>query len=146
MLTMWRTVFTRGFHLCPSQAIFSGLCCFLNAFLTWRYEAGSVGLEQGGSSKVYPLLVAGAFMIGIVPFTLSTIVPLEEIMLAKESKLSKARQQAAGHDKRTNGKADTLEGEESAAETRSLLKRWTMLNYGRTILPLVGALVAWSIW
>lgn len=146
MLTMWRTVFKRGFYLCPSQAILSGSLCFLNAFLTWRFEAGSVGLEKGSSSRVYLLLVAGAFMIGIVPFTLSMIVPLEEILLAKETKLAKAQDQAAEHTKGMNCKSESLKGEESAMETRRQLNRWALLNYGRTILPLVGALVAWSIW
>ena len=139
MLSMWRTVFVRGFHLCPSQAILSGILCFVNALLTYC-------LEQDSSSRVYSLLIAGAFMIGIVPFTLSMIVPLEEIMLAKETKLSKAQQQAAENGKGINGRAEGLGGEGSAAETRRLLKRWAMLNYGRTILPVVGVLVAWSIW
>jgi hypothetical protein len=135
MLSMWRTVFVRGFHLCPSLAIFSGLICFVNAYLSHRHEANSVSLGQD-SSRVYLLLVAGAFMIGIVPFTLYMIVPTEEIMLKKEAKL----------DDGINGKAGTSGSEGSAAETRRLLKRWATLNYGRAILPMVGVLVAWSVW
>jgi len=145
MLSMWRTVFVRGFHLCPSLAIFSGLICFVNAYLSHRHEANSVSLGQD-SSRVYLLLVAGAFMIGIVPFTLYMIVPTEEIMLKKEAKLTKARQLAAKLDDGINGKAGTSGSEGSAAETRRLLKRWATLNYGRAILPMVGVLVAWSVW
>lgn len=84
-------------------------------------------------------------MIGIVPFTLKMIVPIEEIMLTKEAKLTKARQLAAEHNG-IDGKAEALGSDGSAAETRRLLKRWATLNYWRTTLPLVGALVAWSVW
>lgn len=145
MLSMWKTVFLRGFHLCPTLAAFSGFCCFVNAFLTYWYQAGSVGLEHG-SSTVFPLLIAGSFMIGVIPFTLSTIVPLEEIMLQKEGRLTKARQLAAERDNHVIFQAEVSKSDESAAETRRLLKRWAKLNYGRTLLPVLGALVAWSVW
>ncbi|MCJ1366946.1 hypothetical protein MMC16_006077 [Acarospora aff. strigata] len=144
MLSLWRSVFLRGLHLCPPLAVFSGLCCFANAYLTHRHEAHSVTSDQG-SSRVYPLLIAGSLMIGIVPYTLKMIVPIEEIMLQKEAKLTKARQPAAELDSGVNGKAEGLGSEGSAAETRGLLKRWVMLNYGRTMLPFAGALVAWSV-
>ncbi len=142
---MCKTVFSRGFHLCPTLAAFSGLCCFVNAFLTYRYEAGSVGLERGNSG-VLPLLIAGSFMIGVIPFTLSMIVPLEEIMLHKEGRLAKARQLAAGREKDGVFMGEVSRSDGSAAETRRLLKRWAKLNYGRTILPVVGALVTLSVW
>lgn len=85
-------------------------------------------------------------MIGIVPFTLSMIVPIEEVMLKKEAKLNKTRKPTLELHDGINGKAQALGSEGSAAETMRLLKRWVMLNYGRTMLPLVGVLVAWSVW
>lgn len=87
---------------------------------------------------MYSLLVAGSFMIGIVPYTLSLIVPLEEVLLNKQARLVKAAEKL-DH----NG---VSERKVSAEETRSLLNRWAVLNYGRTALPLVGLVVAWSIW
>ncbi|KAA6409708.1 MAG: hypothetical protein FRX48_06320 [Lasallia pustulata] len=141
LLSMFRGVFLGGFHLCPPLAFFSGLVCYLNAFLSYWHESGSVVLEQA-SSSVIPLLVAGSFMMGIVPFTLYMIVPVEEILLEKEAKLAKTQKLAAGHDTSIDGEA---EAKGSAAETRRLLKRWAKLNYVRTIFPLVGLVVAWSI-
>ena len=91
-------------------------------------------------------------MIAIVPNTLFMIVPIEETMLIKEAKLTKARLPTAEQDKSIvdqasmDFKVEALRGDESAAETRRLLNRWTVLNYGRTILPVIGALVAWSVW
>ena len=85
-------------------------------------------------------------MIGVIPFTLSMVVPLEEIMLHKEGRLTKARQLAAEPNNYVIFQAEVSNSDGSAAETRRLLKRWAKLNYGRTLLPVVGALVAWSVW
>ena len=108
---------------------------------------GTSSVDSGQeSSRAYPLLIAGSLTVGIVPFTMKFIVPLEEILLAKEAKLSKTREPAVELRNGSNGKVLVERSEESAAETRKLMKRWTMLNYARTILPLAGALVAWSTW
>ncbi|KAL1971162.1 hypothetical protein VTN77DRAFT_113 [Rasamsonia byssochlamydoides] len=128
LLTQWKTLFARGFHLCPSSAFFSGLCCFANAALTY--------VSEGTSARMWTLLAAGSCMIGIVPFTLMTIVPLEKVLLGKEARLAKARRE----------KVEGPEDEASAAETRRLLKRFNTLNYVRTILPVVGVIVAWNAW
>ena len=99
-------------------------------------------MVEQASSRVVPLLVAGSFMMGIVPFTLYTIVPVEEILLEKEAKLAKTQKLAAGYDTSIDGEA---EAKGSASETRRLLKRWAKLNYVRTTFPLVGLVVAWTI-
>lgn len=87
------------------------------------------------------LLVAGSFMIGIVPYTLSLIVPLEVSLLAEEAKMRKMLQAGAEVNHGMNGKAEGGSSEENVTKTRSMIRRWAKLNYGRMILPLTGAVI-----
>lgn len=145
LLSQWRSAFDRGFHLCPTTAFFSSAICFVNAFLTFWYKSDSVDSDQVGR-KVIGLIVAGVFMVGLVPFTLATIVPQEEYLLGKEAKVTKQRRHTEDSKKVINGKIDVSGSEESVRETRAMVRRWIRLNYVRSILPLVGALIAWTIW
>jgi hypothetical protein len=82
-------------------------------------------------------------MIGIVPFTLVLIVPTEEKLLGKEAKLRRSR----------NFNLKTKDKEEAASsfrhlseDTRALMVHWNVLNYGRVVFPLLGMLLAWTLW
>ncbi|KAH6884203.1 hypothetical protein B0T10DRAFT_493739 [Thelonectria olida] len=135
LLTQFRTVFNRGFHLCPSSAFFSSFVCFANAALTYRHSPNVELTLQGLPGRVPRLLLAGSLMVGIVPYTLALIVPVEEVLLKREAKIAKARK---------DGSAPT-EGS-TMDDTMALLRRWNVLNYGRTMLPLLGAIVAWTLY
>lgn len=87
--------------------------------------------EGNSQGKVLSLIIAGSFMVGIVPYTLALIAPVEEILLKKEATM--------------RGKSATPKNERSALETKMQLQFWAKLNYGRAALPLVGTLIAWSI-
>ena len=78
------------------------------------------------------MLAAGATIITLIPFTLRTIVPVEEPLLRKAAKMG-------GDDKVVGSK-------ESMEETNRLMDVWITRNYLRTGWPFVGALIAWSAW
>lgn len=81
-------------------------------------------------------------MIGIVPYTLALIVPVEEKLLRRESKLAKDRVA----NKLTPLEAGPDENDDTYRNTREMLSRWNALNYGRTLLPVLGIAVAWTLW
>ncbi|KAI9649718.1 hypothetical protein NHQ30_002299 [Ciborinia camelliae] len=123
----------RGFRLCPTSAIFSGVLCFANSALTYYY---------GGRSAVLGLFLAGCLMIGYVPFTLVFIVQTEEKLLRKESKLRQSR----NLDWETGKEQGSSSFKKLSEETRAMLVRWSIFNYGRAVFPVLGMLLAWTLW
>ena len=75
-------------------------------------------------------------MLGMVPYTLMWIVPLEEVLLKREKDLMKFGDEA---------KSKSKEKQESLARTRKLLERWVTLNYCRMSIPFVGVMIAWTL-
>lgn len=67
-------------------------------------------------------------MIGLVPYTLIFILPMEEWLLEREK------------DANSGMRSDTEE-----KKTWVLLRRWGQLNYVRAIFPLAGMLLAWTL-
>lgn len=67
-------------------------------------------------------------MCGVLPYTFAVVAPGNKIMMA--------RWRALG-----DGKGEEEEGE---GESRERVRRWGRLNWGRVVLPLVGAGVAWT--
>lgn len=129
----------------PDPRYIFGFCCFVNAFLIYTDEVNLVGLRHEGS-RVYSLLVAGSSIFCIVPFTFYIMFPIEDIIIAKETRLMMTRWPATEPQSGINGKVEVLKCEGSDGETRRLSKGWATLNYGRAILSFVGVLVAWSVW
>lgn len=92
------------------------------------------------------LIIAGVFFIGLIPFTLTFIEPTNDYLMEKQTELSKRRQLAKETLKGSaNGKVDMPVNEKSIAETRMMIKRWAKFNYCRTTLPLIGAMVSWTM-
>ncbi|KLU88057.1 hypothetical protein MAPG_07044 [Magnaporthiopsis poae ATCC 64411] len=120
-LGQFRSVFDRGFHLCPLPAIASGLCCFANAALV------TMGRRSDGSTATR-LIASGLLMIGLVPYTLIFILPTEEWLLKREKNANSGL------------RSDTEE-----KKTWVLLRRWGQLNYIRAIFPLAGMVLAWTL-
>ena len=136
-LAMWHHVFIRGFYSCPSLGFFSSGVSVLNAILTYANEVSSTG-SWSPSTQVYALLLSGLFMFGMVPFTLTWIVPLEEVLLKREKDLIKSGDE-------TKSKIASHDGQSSHAGTRKMLERWVTLNYCRMVMPFVGVLIAWIL-
>lgn len=131
LLAQWKTSFLRGFHLCPISSFFAGGCLLLNALLTYF-------LAEGNSwGKIRTLLLSAGFILSLVPYTLSMIVPLEKVLLTKEAQY---RTKPPRAEKNEGGNAASL------AETKALLVKFGKLNYIRTFLPLLGVLTAWIAW
>lgn len=79
-------------------------------------------------------------MIGIVPYTLSLIVPLEVTLLTKEVKMRKTLQVETKIDHQMDDKAERESSEKNAVKTKIMIRRWAKLNYGRMILSLIGVM------
>lgn len=124
VLTQFKAIFRRGFVLCPPFAAISTLANLGNAFICWR----SIDCDHAGVALRYVL--AGLCTASLIPFTLMFVVRSEGLLLEK----------SAGRTE--DGKAKTLS---SAAGTRGLVEDWARLNYMRTLFPLLGALLSYSV-
>ena len=125
LLSVWKQLYYRGFHLSPPLAVFSGSCCFINAYIVSKHHSTN--------STVSRLLLAGCLMVGILPYTGLIVAPGNRIMMRRWKELV---------DK--NGRAVGQESKERGLESRERVRRWGRLNYGRVVLPIAGAFVAWT--
>lgn len=130
VLNQFRSVFVNGFYLCQTTAIFLGLCCFANAALgaihCYRHYSA---VDFRLSGPVPRLLLAGGLMVGIVPYSILFVVPVEEELTEIESRLTR------GEDVYLDNK-----------DIREMMSTWKLLNYGRMVLPVIGAAIAWTLW
>ncbi|KAM5459233.1 hypothetical protein McanCB49686_001698 [Microsporum canis] len=117
-LDQFKVIFQRGMHLCPTSAIFAALCYFGNAGITAYYTKGPLWPLPG---RVAKLLLPGVLAVGIMPYTIALIVPLEEKLLRKET-LGKPGQTEAG------------------------LRKWNRLNYARSLIPFLSLAAGWCLW
>lgn len=129
LVTLWRYVYFRGFHISPFLAVFSGICSITSSYAT---------VNKNTANR---LILAGLFMIGVVPYTLITVSPTNRILMARE-KLLIERSYAETNESVT---ATSLEGE-TMEDSRRLVNKWARLNYIRAALPAVGAVLAWTCW
>lgn len=118
LLDQFATIFYRGLHLCPTTAIFAGVCHLGNAALTAYYGKGPLWPLPERASR---LVLAGSLALGIVPYTLTLIVPLEEKLLRRK----------------------TLE---KGGETMLALRKWNRLNYVRALIPVMSVVAGWTLW
>lgn len=132
LLSVWKQIYYRGFHLSPPLSVFSGTCCFLNAYLASKRGHYPSTTNNGGST-VARLLLAGTLMLGILPYTWLVVSPGNKKMMVRWRELVDAKGGAVGE-----------EGKEGGVVSRERVGRWARLNYGRVVLPLAGALVAWT--
>ncbi|KAJ5303998.1 acyl-CoA N-acyltransferase [Penicillium atrosanguineum] len=136
-LTMWKTTFNRGFYLCPLQAMLCSAIFAVNSIVTLVYGDASMPGHKG----FLPLLIGGIISISLVPYTLVTIVPLEETLLERHGSLSRELNQGAKNDK-VHG--DTA-GVAAAIQTRAIMRKWISLNYVRTLIPALTVVWAWTM-
>lgn len=114
------------------------LCSFifcLNALLAFLYGGG-----PPDPNPVSPLLIGGVLAISLVPFTLITIVPLEETLLERYMELSQDRIQ--GPERKAHSEAAIAA---HAIQSRGLMKKWISRNYVRTLIPAATVLWAWTM-
>ncbi|KAI1372122.1 hypothetical protein F4677DRAFT_433535 [Hypoxylon crocopeplum] len=124
-LSQYKTLFLRGFHLCPMPSIFSAVCCISNAAIIY-YKHRQL------TPQISRMVLAASLIIGLIPYTLAFIVPTEEKLLKKGAKLANEKQESTSI--------------ASKEETRQMMRKWNVLNYGRTLFPIAGVLVAWTLW
>lgn len=78
--------------------------------------------------------LAAILTLGIAPFTIVFMAPTNGRLLAKAEK---AREKGKGKEKEK-----VVGGEANDREIMELLRKWTVLNGVRSLLPLLGATVA----
>ncbi|KAK6852137.1 hypothetical protein PG995_012262 [Apiospora arundinis] len=157
-LNQFSTIFRRGLHLCPPAAFFSGLTCYANAALSYYYYyRGGDGRSEivAARPEIVPrLLLTGTLMIGIVPFTLTWIVPVEEPLLHRNKTFANKKHCARhemmpreyGDERGTE--AERVRKEKEARErdqTLEQVRRWNHLNYIRVFFPAAGVISAWYL-
>lgn len=81
-------------------------------------------------TKAIRLFVAGSLMLGVVPYTIALVAPINRKMMKRHAELTAK-----------SGKKE--ETAATGAETKRLVKKWEVLNYGRMLLPLTGAILTW---
>ncbi|KAK4111484.1 hypothetical protein N656DRAFT_799316 [Canariomyces notabilis] len=121
LLQQFRTVFWRGFRLCPVPAFFATLCCLVNAALV----LGHVGLSVQNffQGRVPQLLLVAVLAVGLVPYTLIFVVPVEEPLLKREAALrGNGKSVRACAKKYGDGKGKEELGEQ---DTMTLMRMWT---------------------
>lgn len=128
IVTLWKHVYCRGFNVSPFTAVISGVISLTNAYLT-----GSTDRLRANR-----LVVAGLFMIGVVPFTLITISPTNRILMAREVNLQSTAE-------KMGGKTDVQE-KGTMEDSRRLVQKWANLNLIRAMLPAAGALATLTAW
>lgn len=107
----------------------------VNGFVTFLYGGSSPSPDP---KPVIPLLIGGALAISLVPFTLITIVPLEETLLERHGELSRERNQGDG--RKVHSEAAMAA---KAIQSRNLMKTWISRNYVRSLIPAATVLWTW---
>lgn len=128
LLSVWKQLYYRGFTLSPPLSVFSSCCCFINAYLASKHHSSN-------SSPVARLLLAGTLMFGILPYTALIVAPGNRKMMTRWRELVDENGRVRGGEERKEG---------GGVESRERVRRWGRLNYGRVVLPLAGAFVAWT--
>jgi len=115
-LPLWTRLYARGAATAPPLAVLSTAC-----FLYLAYSA---------SDWTGAYATAAAATLAIVPYTLL-------FMMGTNRRLEARAKMVGASAKEDGGRQE---------ESRALLEWWTVLNFGRSVLPLVGGLVGlWSV-
>ena len=80
-------------------------------------------------------------MFGIVPYTGLFVAPGNRLMMKRWKELVDENGSLKGY---KEGEEKKEKGTKIELESRERVRRWGRLNYGRVVLPLVGAFVAWT--
>lgn len=117
---LWRNNFEAGFALAPPIAVATASSL---AFCGW--SARSLGASGLGGRDARLFFVAAALTVGIVPYTLALMKGTNDRLLGF-------------------AKRDELTASESR-ESEELLKKWTVLNGVRSLLPLGAAVLTGAL-
>lgn len=136
----WQTMYARGVRTAPPLAGFA----LLNfVYLSYRhYHATLPSLHD----KWTGYAVAGLSTIAIVPYTL---VVMADVNGKLHALANRARSVSATTKRPAPGEGEAEGADEPAlaineANAKQLLDHWGMLNLGRSVFPLVGAVV--GVW
>jgi hypothetical protein len=143
LLQQFRTVFWRGFRLCPVPAFFATLCCLVNAALVLGYAGLSVQNLLHG--RVPQLLLVAVLAVGLVPYTLAFVVPVEEPLLKREAALRGNGKNVRGGVKNLKNGNEKGMKEPGGRDTLALMRMWTVRNYIRAVIPACCVVVAWTM-
>lgn len=115
LLSQWARMYHYGFQMTPTAAI--------GTFLIYTY----ISIAKQRARKPWRLfMLAGLTTLSIIPFTLLVMLPTNNELFRLE-----------GLGKQLEGK----EGGREMEEVKGLVRRWSWLHVGRSLLPLVGAVL-----
>ncbi|KAJ5113388.1 DUF1772-domain-containing protein [Penicillium angulare] len=109
----WRGLFEKGRSTNPPIA--AGTASSL-IYLAWAVRRGSPLYKSAAYSRSGLYIAAAILTVGIVPFTFVFMDPTNDVLIEKARSTS-----------------------DSDPEVSELIKRWTRLNFGRSLLPLAAA-------
>lgn len=121
MVRQWRTAYNQGKKAAP---LLSLIATSSFGFLSYKL----VKTLNQAKGEVYAL--AALATISIVPYTLLVMATTNGTLLNKAAQADAQQKNAE-----SNISEKEFENEESAKE---LIARWSLLNFGRGVLPLVG--------
>lgn len=136
LLAMWHQIFVRGFRACPTLGFFSSGVSVLNALLLYA-NGFCADASWAPSTEVYIVLLSGLFMFGMVPYTLTWVVPLEEMLLKRERDIVVSEEGPS--------KSDGNNPQRALVDTTAMLHRWVALNYYRMVIPFVGVIIGLTL-
>lgn len=122
MARQWQASFNRGKIINPAIAILSSLTY---GFLSYKLY----GTLNHYKAEFYAL--SAALVLGIWPWTLLVMWPTNEKLFKKYEEMKNLSVQEKA----------TEVGLVNGESTKELVDRWGMLNIGRGLLPLVGAVL-----
>lgn len=136
-LTIWKSIFKRGFYCCPPQAFLATGLFLLNALLTKIYSDPA----SPDHRSAWPLVIGAVLAIALVPFTLTWIEPIEKKLLNRHHQLLQESGQVSEKTRLHGDGAATAD----AGQTRDVMKRWISLNYTRTTFGAMTLFWGWLV-
>lgn len=132
VLTQMRHIYNAGIRIAPPAAVVSALCHLANAYVHYAPTPTAAGNMVGsawgtGRSKVFA--AAAALAVGIVPFTLLVLAPVNDEIFAREDE---GRGLVVGTARRISG------------STEDLIGRWGLYNLVRSVFPTAATLLAFQ--
>jgi hypothetical protein len=129
MLRQWKAMFYAGKSVGQPGGIVIALSYFYLAYAS--HTSSSLPFTSNVNGISYA--VSGLLSIGIVPYTLTVLMPTNLAIFKREEEVSKAEKE---------GKSVQASAGEGSAQ--DLLKRWAALNLGRAFLVTASAVL--GVW
>jgi hypothetical protein len=94
--------------------------------------------QNGNVANPAKLVAAAACNLGIIPFTILCLTPINQKLHLRQA-IVRRKRSAAGRE----GSMDAGLQASEQADTMKLIENWAFLNLLRSLLPLAAALLAW---